>query len=397
VIDTQHDIVPTRAPTVRPPRPIHRAWAIPAAVLAFATMAVLLVASMLSASLAAENTKGQEAPYALVPADATEVAPRIAFDAVERHEADGDILFVTVREPAITLLDWFVARDEPAVVPRSDEDKFGVQTAEQKREVNLVMMRTAKQNAEYVALDFLGYPAEILEGEIIVGQLLCFEANEDGTECLNYVPADDVLDVGDRLLELDGKELTLLEDLEEALKGHQPGDKVEVVFERPGEGERSGEIELIESPTDEVRTIVGFSPFDTATAELAFEVSIDSGEIGGPSAGLAFTLTLIDELTPGELTGGRSVAVTGTIDINGNVGAIGGLASKTSAVRQMGADIFIVPEAQGEEDLAKAQLVAGDEVEIIAVATLEEAVAALAERGGNGLDLGRPGEGYQPE
>jgi PDZ domain-containing protein len=90
------------------------------------------------------------------------------------------------------------------------------------------------------------------------------------------------------------------------------------------------------------------------------------------------------------------VAVTGTIDINGNVGAIGGLASKTSAVRQMGADIFIVPEAQGEEDLAKAQLVAGDEVEIIAVATLEEAVAALAERGGNGLDLGRPGEGYQP-
>jgi PDZ domain-containing protein len=396
VIDTQHDIVTTRPAAVRPPRSIHRAWAIPAAVVAFGTMLVVLVASMLSASLVAENTKGQEAPYALVPADATAVAPRIAFDAVERHRADGDILFVTVREPAITVLDWFVADDEPSVVPRSDEDKFGVQTAEQKREVNLVMMRTAKQNAEYVALDYLGYPAEILEGEIIVGQLLCFEANEDGSECIKSVPADDVLDPGDQLLELDGVELTLLEDLEAALKGHAPGDEVEVVFERPGEGELSGEIELIESPTEEERTIVGFSPFDTATAELPFEVSIDSGEIGGPSAGLAFTLTLIDELTPGELTGGRNVAVTGTIDINGNVGAIGGLASKTSAVRQMGADIFIVPVAQGEEDIAKARLVAGDEVEIVPVATLEEAVEALAARGGNGLELGRPGEDYQP-
>jgi hypothetical protein len=62
----------------------------------------------------------------------------------------------------------------------------------------------------------------------------------------------------------------------------------------------------------------------------------------------------------------------------------------------MGADIFIVPVAQGEEDIAKARLVAGDEVEIIPVATLEEAVEALAARGGNGLELGRPGEDYQP-
>ena len=396
VIDTQHDIVPTRPSAVRPPARIQRAWAVPLAVVGFGLILLVLVSSVLSAELVAENAKGDEAPYALVPADATAVAPRISFDAVERHPANGDILFVTVREPAVTLLDWFVADEDLAVVPRSRDDKFGVQTAEQKRQVNQVMMRTAKQNAEFVALSYLGYPAEIIEGEIIVGQLLCFEANDDGSECVKSVPADDVLDAGDQLLEVDGRPLSLLEDLEKVLLGLEPGDTVEVRFDRPGEGELTGDVELIESPTEEERTIIGFSPFDTATAELPFEVSIDSGEIGGPSAGLAFTLTLIDELTPGELTGGRNIAVTGTIDIEGNVGAIGGLASKTSAVRQMGVEIFIVPTSQGEEDIAKARLVAGDDVEIIPVATLEEALAALAERGGNGLELGQPGEDYRP-
>ncbi|MFN6122052.1 MAG: S16 family serine protease, partial [Actinomycetes bacterium] len=144
------------------------------------------------------------------------------------------------------------------------------------------------------------------------------------------------------------------------------------------------------------RTIIGFSPYDTATAKLPFDVDIDSGAIGGPSAGLAFTLTLIDELTPGELTGGRRVAVTGTIRIDGTVGGIGGLAQKVSAVRQLGADVFLVPAEQGEQDIALARQVAGDDLDIVPVANLDEALAALAEYGGNGLELGRPGEGYEP-
>ena len=73
------------------------------------------------------------------------------------------------------------------------------------------------------------------------------------------------------------------------------------------------------SPDDPNRTIVGFLPFDTRRVELPFDVSIDTGSIGGP-AGLAFTLTVIDGLSDGELTGGRRVAVTGTIDLDGSVG-----------------------------------------------------------------------------
>ena len=83
--------------------------------------------------------------------------------------------------------------------------------------------------------------------------------------------------------------------------------------------------------------------------------------------GLAFTLTLIDQLSEGDLLGGKRVAVTGTIDINSKVGAIGGLTSKASAVLQSGAKYFLVPTAQGEEDIANARKVVGDQVEIIPV------------------------------
>jgi PDZ domain-containing protein len=221
VIDTQPETVPTRPPAVRAPAPVHRAWAVPMVVIAFAAIATMLVASMLSAELVAENAKGDDAPYALVPADATEVASRISFDAVQRHSADGEILFVTVREPAVTLLDWFISRAETEVVPHSTEDKFGVQTEEQKKQVNLVMMRTAKENAEYVALKKLGYPAEIVLGEVIIGQLLCFEASEDGSTCVDSVPADELLDPGDRLLEVDGTPITIIDDLGPILEDHE--------------------------------------------------------------------------------------------------------------------------------------------------------------------------------
>ncbi|MDO9175309.1 MAG: S16 family serine protease, partial [Actinomycetota bacterium] len=143
---------------------------------------------------------------------------------------------------------------------------------------------------------------------------------------------------------------------------------------------------------DPPRTIVGFRPIDTTTVELpdGLDVNIDTERIGGPSAGLAFTLTLIDELTEGDLMGGQRVAVTGTIDVEGNVGAIGGLNSKASAVQQVGVKYFLVPLNQGEDGvdgIERARQVVGDDVEIIPVATLEEALAALERIGGDPVQL----------
>ncbi len=105
--------------------------------------------------------------------------------------------------------------------------------------------------------------------------------------------------------------------------------------------------------------------------------------------GLAFTLALIDQLSPGQLTGGRDVAVTGTIGLDGSVGAIGGLAQKVSAVHQNGVKVFLVPASQSElSDPEQMQTLidAGrGEVKIIPVATLDEALAVLEDLGGDPL------------
>ncbi|MEX0846428.1 MAG: S16 family serine protease, partial [Ilumatobacteraceae bacterium] len=334
--------------------------------------------------------------FARVPAEAQPVADRLSFDAVERYPADGAFLFVTVREPKITMLDWFVGSRQSEVGFLSTQDKFGVRTPEQQRQISVQMMRTAKETAEYVALETLGYPVDIIPGDVIVSEIVCLEPNPTTQQCDDWAPSDDVLDPGDKLLAVDGTELTTIDDLSAILKERQPGDRVSVDFDRPGSGEQSGEVELIASNDGTNRTIIGFVPFDTATAKLPFEVGIDSGAIGGPSAGLAFTLTLIDELTPGEVTGGNPVAVTGTIRIDGTVGAIGGLVQKTSAVKQTGAKVFIVPFEQGEENLAQARAVAGDDLDIVVVKDVDEALAALATYGGNGLELGTPGSDFVP-
>ena len=151
--------------------------------------------------------------------------------------------------------------------------------------------------------------------------------------------------------------------------------------ERRGEGEFGADVELTSSPDDPNRTIVGFLPFDTRRVELPFDISIDTGSIGGPSAGLAFTLTVIDGLSDGELTGGKRVAVTGTIDLDGSVGAIGGLTQKASAVEQAGVELLLVPTRQGDEQIAAARAAAPD-LEIVAVATLDEAIDVLVAFGG---------------
>ena len=113
-------------------------------------------------------------------------------------------------------------------------------------------------------------------------------------------------------------------------------------------------------------------------SDLPVDVEISTGEIGGPSAGLAMTLAVIDVLTPGELTGGRNVAVTGEIGLDGSVGPIGGIEQKAHAVRRSGIDVFVVPADQ----VAEIGDAAGD-MEVLGVRTLDEAVAALGALGGD--------------
>lgn len=331
------------------------------------------------------------APYAIVPASAQPVDDRISFGELEGvaqvdEDRQGDLLFVTVSEPPQSLLSAWAGSGRPDFTPLTHEEKFGGATPAQQQSVSIQMMRTAEQVAQFVALRAVGFAdTELVPGEVVVEQVLCLE--DDGQRCTRFAPADDELDPGDKLLRADGIELDTVDDLSTALADNEPGDTVSIEIQRAGEPDpRTVEVELIAAPDGSGRTIVGFYPFDTASVSLPFELDIDTGSIGGPSAGLAFTLTLIDELSAGDLTGGADVAVTGTIGVEGQVGAIGGLPQKVSAVRQLGIDTFVVPAGQSEASLAAAREIAGDDVELIPVATLDEALAALRDRGGDPVE-----------
>jgi Lon-like protease len=124
---------------------------------------------------------------------------------------------------------------------------------------------------------------------------------------------------------------------------------------------------------------LGIEPETQLDWDFPVKVTVHTQNIGGPSAGLAMSLGIIDKLSSGRLTGNRIVAATGTIDQNGNVGDVGGVAEKTVAVEQAGATVFFVPsvELQAAESKATPQL------HVYAVNNLNQVLRILKKLGGS--------------
>jgi len=328
--------------------------------------------------------------YGISPGDARSVNDRITITGAEVYPPEGEQLFVTVGVPRLTALGAVLGWIDPDTDVVEEERILGDRTPEENREENLQLMTYSKDFATYVALRELGFPVKVEDGGVTIDSL-CMSGDDP---CSQPSPADDVLDAGDLLTAIDGEPVNLPDDIGPAIEGKAAGDLVEVVFERDGE-EASGEVALTTS-TDG-RVILGIipNPLPPSTIEFTFpvDVAIDSGQVGGPSAGLAFTLALLDELTPGELTGGVTVAATGTIDPNGTVGEIGGIRQKTVAVQRTGAKLFLVPASLAP---IAAQEAAGSGLEVAGVADLDDALEALATLGGNALALGTPGASVPP-
>jgi PDZ domain-containing protein len=230
-----------------------------------------------------------------------------------------------------------------------------------------------------VAFKRLGLDVEIIFGDIIVEELVCEEEPTVLSACR-------VLNPGDTLVAFNGVEVVSLRQLSEMLAPLEPGDVVTLkIVPHKKSTLETRRVELIASLDNPNRTIIGFVPADTRTVNLPFEVDINTESIGGPSAGLAFTLALLDELTPGSLAGEVKVAATGTITDDESVGAIGALRQKTVAAKRAGAQVFLVPSEQSADELAAARAVAGTKMRIVTVANLEEALTALEKLGGSGL------------
>jgi PDZ domain-containing protein len=338
------------------------------------TVAALIVVAVFAAS--AWPTKW----YETAPGSASLVKSRLEISDAETYDDTGQILFVTAGGAPLTPFMAFVGWLDPVVDVRTCK-QAGVCGVPQQQihQVNLGAMASAKQIAEYVALSRLGFDATLDEGSAQVDGFdpsLCPADAAPDTACK-------VLDVGDTIVAVDGEPTATLSDVAAAIAPHKPGDTVTLTVTPYQSTDRvDKQVTLVAAPDDATRTIIGFSPRDTRTVSVPVTVDIDTAEIGGPSAGLAFTLALIDALTPGPLTGDTKVAVTGTIDAEGNVGAIGALPQKADAVRRSGATLFLVPAGQGADELARAREVAGPGVEIETVATLDDALAAIAAHGG---------------
>jgi PDZ domain-containing protein len=217
-------------------------------------------------------------------------------------------------------------------------------------------MTQSQQDAITAALLYLHYKPTSMH--ISVGSL------SDGA------PAAAVLHTGDLILAINGTNVTGLDQLHSLISSHPAGSTLALSVDRHGQ-----HLDLqARTYTDTGRTVLGFQPdLRAAFATPDVKIGIDPNSVGGPSAGLAFTLGIIDKLTPGSLSGGRVVAGTGTIDGFGDVGPIGGIQQKIAGATGHGATVFLAPAGE----CADARKAAPKSLVIVKVDKLATAVKAL--------------------
>lgn len=311
--------------------------------------------------------------YEFRPGSARPIAGLVEVSEVETYPPQSDIAYTTVSLRHSTVASYVVAMFDDDIEIVEDNVVLGDRSENENRQFNLQLMDTSKQDAIRVALVALGHDVPITVSGIVV------VAVQEGSA------ADGRLSVGDTIVTIDGEKLAVASDVARIMDPKKPGESVTLGVEPPDRSEiREIEVTLGTAPDDPERGIIGIElqPRDP-NYQYPFPIDIDSGSVGGPSAGLAFSLGVIDVLTPGELTGGLRVAVTGTIDRNGNVGNVGGVVQKTAVVKRAGYDVFLVPS--GEVDAVRAR--AGDTLRVIPVDTLQDALDALASLGGSGFEI----------
>ena len=320
------------------------------------------------------NSIVDDGAVALKPGSARPTDEQVVVSGLMIFEPEGKILLTTVSiDNRVTIRDWVRSVREDSVVLRTKEQVYGPRSADEQRERNLQLMAASKDSAIIAALDHLGVVAVVESG---VG----FNGIVSGG------PVDGLIEVGELIVGLDGQVVTGLESLLVVLEQVSPGDQGVLTLEDLETGQLRSQAFVYGTHPDPARSS-GFIGIEDITirsvdAELPFDIEIDSGSIGGPSAGLAFTLTILDLLTEGELTGGARVAVTGTITGDGTVGNVGGVAQKAAAAEAEGAVMFIVPA-----DTVEAAASTTTSLEIVGVTSLAEALEALASLGGDVDDL----------
>ncbi len=250
--------------------------------------------------------------------------------------SQGDMHLVTVRGGQATPLQYALAKIRPyhKIYDIEDIRPEGVSQNEYYH-AQLQMMESSQEAATVVA-----YKAANKQIDIEYKGVYVMSVIPD-------VPADNVLKIGDRITQVDDKEIKKSEDLLEYVKGMEVGRELEVTFMRDGE-QMSEKITLTEHPQED-RAVIGITLVTDRGVEVDPPIDFSSGDIGGPSAGLMFSLEIYDQLTEKDITKGYQVAGTGEISYEGEVGRIGGIDKKVVAADDSGVDVFFAPNEGGKE------------------------------------------------
>lgn len=296
---------------------------------------------------------------------------RVSISGANSYPTNDRIDLVTVSvDTRVTALEKFIADHNGEDVVQPAKDVLGDQTPAQNDDLNRLLMSQSKDDAVLAALQKLGYDVHPASTGAIVEEL-----EPDA-------PADGKLRIADTIVSVDDKPITSRDDLINLLGTYKPGTQTTIGVDASDGTKRSVQLTLGENPKKPGVGFLGVSITSRLVyPDLPVHVTVNSGDIGGPSAGLAFTLGIIDLMTPGDLTGGNEVAVTGTVDGAGTVGPIGGIQTKVLTVAHHHVKYFLVPVDNADEARAKAP--AG--VQIVPVHTLDEALQFLGTIGGSGL------------
>lgn len=295
--------------------------------------------------------------YIFLPDPARSVEPLVHVEGEHDGEDDGGIYMVDVIVRKASLLERYFPgiHDGATLVPA---DVYNPQNLPERiqRQQGLAEMSASQKIAAAVALRELGY--KVTQDGVVVSAI------DVGA------PADGVLKPGDVIVGAQDEDVADPEDLTRVMARLDPGDKVTLRIERGG-AEQTVEVGTKASEDTPPRAIMGI--VIEPKLDLPVHISIDTGQIGGPSAGLAFTLDIIDELGPTDLDRGETVVATGEMALDGSVHEIGGIKQKTIGAREAGADVFLVPDANAEGARRYA-----DGLRIVPVSNLDEALHALA-------------------
>jgi len=292
----------------------------------------------------------------------------IEYENIDKYEFEGNLFQLTVRrdEANALIYAWSLINESYDLYPREVILPDGV-TPKELSEISIQNMRTSENVAIAVALKNLGYEISSKgDGVAVVG-------------LLDDSPVKNKLKKSDLIQSINSTDIFSATEFIATLRTYSIGETVSIGLLREIDGVKKQifvKTTLVEHVEYKGEPMVGFlATTVNERFDFPFEIDIKTGNVGGPSAGLMMALNVYNNLIPEDITNSMIVAGTGTIEIDGSVGPVGGIKQKIIAAKRAGAELILVPVANFEEAIQFET----DKTAIVAVDSFDEALSVISQ------------------